>query len=251
MDIDEALVMKNYERISETIRAIGDDKGYLTRIDQLISEVIPFDCETTTSNFAQNSENLAYAKRLLNLSINGSCEESTAFNQALDLVLAHEPTFKLAMYASKKAMISRQLNQTEKYLGIALGQSETKNQESEVYLQLAKTMTLKKQKKEAHNYARQAISKNNSKEAYQLIGNLYMSSFTECVGEKDIVERRSVFIAAYDQFKLANDEKNMALAAAQFPSMEEIHFNNYELGQDLIVSCWFNEKVVLDKRASN
>lgn len=245
---DEALVLNNYDNIAKAISAQGDEKGYMEKIDQMLLESVDLNCDKVEEIYGQKVDELDNAKRYLNMVFKMDCEVDNKAQQALDVVLNNEPDYKLAMYAAKKSIIDKRLSDAQKYLGIALQEAQNTGEESEVYLELAKTMTLSQRKQEAYKYAKQAIAKSNSKEAYKLIGNLYMSSFSECVGDKDIVARRAVFIAAYDKFKMANDEKNMAIAEAQFPTMEEIHFNSYELGQSLIVDCWFKEEVAIARR---
>lgn len=245
---DEALVLTNYDNIAKAISAQGDEKGYMEKIDQMLLESVDLNCDKVEEIYGQKVDELDNAKRYLNMVFKMDCEVDNKAQQALDVVLNNEPDYKLAMYAAKKSIIDKRLSDAQKYLGIALQEAQNTGEESEVYLELAKTMTLSQRKQEAYKYAKQAIAKSNSKEAYKLIGNLYMSSFSECVGDKDIVARRAVFIAAYDKFKMANDEKNMAIAEAQFPTMEEIHFNSYELGQSLIVDCWFKEEVAIARR---
>lgn len=245
---DESLVLTNYNNISTEINAQGDEKGYMEKIDQMLLQAIDLNCNKVEEIYGKEVSSLEHAKRYLNMVFKMDCEVNSKAQQAIGVVIENEPEYKLAMYAAKKSMIDNRLEDAKRYLGIALQQAENLTEEGDVYLELAKTMTLDQKKQEAHKYAKQAIAKSNNKEAYKLIGNLYMSSFSECVGEKDIVARRAVFIAAYDKFKMAKDEKNMALAEAQFPTMEEIHFNSYELGQPVIVDCWFKEEVAIARR---
>jgi len=247
---DEAQVLANYDNISRQIRLQGDNKEYMNKIDQMLLEAIDLNCEKVEEIYGQVVDELHDAKRYLNMVFKMKCEVNSKAQEALGVVLSQEPDYKLAMYAAKKSIIDNRLDDAQKYLGIALQEADNSSEEGDVYLELAKTMTLNQKKQEAHKYAQQAIAKSQNKDAYKLIGNLYMSSFNECVGNKDIVARRAVFIAAYDKFKMASDEKNMAIAAAQFPTMEEIHFNSYALGQSVIVDCWFKEKVVIARRAA-
>ena len=248
VSFDEAQVLVNYDNIAEQIKTTGDEKGYMEKIDQMLLEAVELDCNKVDEIYGQNINTLDNAKRYLNMIFKMNCEVTNKAQDALAIVLDQEPEYKLALYAAKKATIDKKLNDAQKFLGIALELAKTPEEEGDVYLELAKTLTLQEKKQDAYKYAKKSISKNNNKEAYKLIGNLYMSSFNECVGDKDIVARRAVFIAAYDKFKMANDEKNMAIAEAQFPTMEEIHFNSYELGQSIIVDCWFKEEVVVARR---
>jgi len=250
--LDDDEVLEDYDRISAVFKSTSDDKGYMGKIDKMLGEIVTLDCEKLNHIYAEkivdDLAKVSKAKQYLNLALGQNCRESALRRKAIDIVLKYEPNYSLTMYAAKKALRDNRLEDAEKYLGMALGLTDEKAQESDVYMQLANTMALKNQKAAARKYAQKAINSNQRKEAYSLIGNLYLSSFSECVGEKDIIERRAIFIAAYDQFKKAEDQKNMTLAMANFPSMEEIHMNSYTLGQKMTVSCWFTEEVALMKR---
>lgn len=250
--INEKLVLSNYSQISELMTKRDKKDGYDAKIETFLTEVIPLSCERIEQIFRlklQDSiESVRSAKMLVNLSLKKKCTNSDIFNEALDLVIKYEPTTNILLYKAKKALKKNQLKDAEMYFGKALIMNDKVNIESDIYLNLAKIYTLRNQKSKASEYAFKSIKTNNNNKAYSLIGNLYMSSFTECVGENDLIERRAVFIAAYDMFEKANDTKNMAIAKSQFPSMEEIHMNSYALGQEVSVNCWFQKTVSIKKR---
>ncbi|MEP2023030.1 hypothetical protein, partial [Reichenbachiella sp.] len=178
---DEAQVLSNYDLISKQINQQGDEKGYMDKIDQMLLQSVDLDCGKVEEIYGQDLSELDDAKRYLSMVFKMDCGVNDKAQQAIAVVLAQEPEYKLAMYAAKKSIIDKRLGDAQRYLGIALLQAQNGSEESDVYLELAKTMTLNQKKQEACKYAKQAIAKNNNKEAYKLIGNLYMSSFNECV----------------------------------------------------------------------
>ncbi len=252
LDIDEELVLANYAQISELMDKRAKKDGYIAKIESFLTQIVALDCERIEQVFGSKIKDdeaaVSNAKMLVNLSLKNDCTDSEIFNEALGYVAKYDPTTSVLMYLAKKSMKKNELSSAEMYFGKALAVNEDSDTESDIYFNLAKIFTLKKQKTKASEYALKAIKENNSKEAYALIGNLYMSSFSECVGDKDMVKRRSVFIAAYNMFEKANDKVNMELAKAQFPSMDEIFLNNYKLGEVMQVDCWFHETVTLQKR---
>lgn len=252
LTLDEELVLSNYAKINDLMVKRDKKDGYDTKIESFLSEAVPLDCERIEQVFGSkledNIESLGSAKMLVKLSLKEDCDDSETLETALEIVSKYDPTVNMLTYMAKRAMKKNELKDAEMYFGKALSQNDDLDVESDIYLNLAKIYTVKKQKQKASEFAYKSIEANQNKSAYTLIGNLYMSSFDECVGEKDLVVRRAVFIAAYDMFKKANDTTNMALAQANFPSMQEIHMNNYALGQEVKVDCWFKETVSLQKR---
>ena len=78
-----------------------------------------------------------------------------------------------------------------------------------------------------------------------------MNSFEDCKQGQSRVQDRSIFIAAYNMYKLAGSSTGMLNAKAQFPSSEEIFNESREVGDQISTGCWVNETVTLDRRPSN
>jgi tetratricopeptide (TPR) repeat protein len=232
--------------------ARNKNDGYDSKIESFLVDIVVLNCASIEDVFGSkledNLEQVGIAKMLVNLSLKNGCTDSEAFKTAIGYVATYAPTTNVLIYMAKKAMGANKLSEAEMNFGKALSLNENNEVKSNIYYNLAKIYTLKNQKSKAQEFAYKSINTNKNKEAYSLIGSLYLSSFNECVGENDIIVRRSVFIAAYDMFKKAGDEENMAIAKENFPSAEEIFMNGYTLGQELKVECWFNETVSIQKR---
>ena len=89
------------------------------------------------------------------------------------------------------------------------------------------------------------------KEAYKIVGDLYMTSYNDCRQGVSKVDDRGVFLAAYKMYERAGDRKSMSNAEKQFPSMEEIFELSLKEGQNLTVGCWINETVTLKRRPAD
>ena len=89
----------------------------------------------------------------------------------------------------------------------------------------------------------------SNKDAYSLIGNLYMGSFEECKQGEKKTHDYAIFIAAHKMFRLAGDSGGMAKAKALFPSIEDIFNDEYAEGDTYQVGCWINESVVIERRS--
>jgi hypothetical protein len=83
---------------------------------------------------------------------------------------------------------------------------------------------------------------------YTLIGDMYFTSFDECKKGESRVEDRSLFYAAYEKYALAKDREKMSLAEQQFPTMEEIHTENFKEGDTVNTNCWMGEPVKIRRR---
>ena len=104
-------------------------------------------------------------------------------------------------------------------------------------------------KSRARTLAYEALSaKPGSPEAYNLIGNLYFTSFDDCKQEKSQVNDRTIFIAAYDMYQKAGNKSQMEASKAQFPSIEDIFNEGLQEGDQVTIGCWINTTVTLQRR---
>ncbi|MFY0651476.1 MAG: hypothetical protein JXQ96_05560 [Cyclobacteriaceae bacterium] len=256
MKISDHQIIKNYDLLSDIIvsrQSVSEDSDiYLDKLKSIFTGIIKFSCEELESRYGKDLKDdfdaVDDARLYVKLAIESKCRDSDLFSQALSYVVKYDPSLNLLLYSAKLSLAQGKLEEAESYFGKALTFDIDVESKSEVYMSLAKIYTLKEEKRSAMNFAAKAIKVNGNKKAHSLIGSLYMSSFSECAEGKDIVQRRAVFIAAYDQFELANDRDGMEQAKANFPSAEEIHSNLYRVGQKIEVDCWFKENVELRKR---
>ena len=86
-------------------------------------------------------------------------------------------------------------------------------------------------------------------EAYTFIGDLYMSTYKQCMQGDDIVQKRAVFLAAYDMYAKGGNASKMASAKAQFPTKEDVFSNDkYKVGQSISVGCWIGVTTTIRTR---
>ena len=133
----------------------------------------------------------------------------------------------------------------------ALALTDDNLKKGEIYMDLATSYAAKRNKVPARSYALKAVDQDPSlKEAYSLVGNLYMQSYEDCRKGINRVEDRGCFLAAYKMFQLAGNAEGMKNSRQQFPSIEEIFELNLEEGDKLTVGCWIDESVTIQRRPS-
>ena len=167
------------------------------------------------------------------------------------MILKQEPT--ISAYKEKGnvlANLKRYSEAIEDYkkaaeLAETDGEKET---EADLYLKIAKLYSSLGQKSSARSYARKSIALGfNSSEAHTFIGDLYMYSSDDCKSD-DVLQYRSIYIAAYEEYKRAGNSAKMESAHQNFPSMEEIFVRNKKVGESINTGCWIGETVTLQKR---
>lgn len=256
--INDASVIENYQNVSDAIQ-YKIDKGEkdLEKIQQLIDaklvKIITIECasldKVLTGNPGENSMNIQQARLIVKLSLAYGCQQETIFFDAVKVIFEDKPTVKIANLLGSYHLSRKEYDVAMSYLNQALELAENDSEKSAVYFDLAKTHYMSGNKIEARKTAIEALKLDPSnKDCYRLIGDMYYNSFDDCKKGKSRVQDRSVFYAAYEKYALANDREKMSNAEQQFPTMEEIHTENYEEGQAINTNCWIGEIVIIRRR---
>ncbi len=221
-------------------------------VDKILLATVDVNCELLEEKFVpkmNETKDPKMAKKVFQLMITAKCSDSPSFVQAAELVFQEEPDAGLAKVIAIKHVSAGNIDLGNQWYDKALELTEDNLEKGELYLSKAQVFSNKGMKAEARINARKALANDPSlKDAYTLIGNLYMHSYQECRQGVSKVDDRLVFIAAYNQYEKAGNSTAMQNAKEQFPSISEIFELGLEEGQSMTVGCWINETVKLAKR---
>ncbi|MBK6265551.1 tetratricopeptide repeat protein [Marivirga sp. S37H4] len=225
---------------------------YRDFIDKLFNATVTIDCTIIDNQLYpkfQESKDLKGAKRIIKFALAGGCTSSDAFIEAAKYLIEKEPDFGIIRLVATRSKSSGDYEMAEEYFNEAIKYTEDNMKQADIYIDLADIAAKQGRKSEARAYARKALEADPSrKEAYAIIGDLYLRSFEDCKGGKDIVVDRAVYLAAYKMYERAANAERMAMAKEQFPSKEDLFNYNYNAGQTMQVNCWINETVTLTTR---
>lgn len=221
--------------------------GFLATVGEIIS------CEFIEQNlvpkFREDPSNISNAKKIYKYSVQAGCTGEDYWLEASETVYTSQPSFSLAETIGKKYLSQGELIKAMDYLVKAEELADNQEDKYDAVIGQAQAASKMGQKTKARSLCYEALSLQPGDEtAYNLIGNLYFTSFDDCKGEKSQVLDRAVFIAAYGMYKKANNTKQMNASKEQFPSIENIFSEGYEEGDQVTISCWINETVVLARR---
>ena len=196
-----------------------------------------------------NPGDLNTAKKIFNYSLQARCSDKPYFTQAGDVVYNDQPTFKLAKALGDKYAGSGEVDKALAYYEKASELAAEPADQYEAYMGQASANSKLGRKSKARALALKAVAvQPENTSAYNLIGNLYYTSFDNCKGGESKVLDRAIFIAAYNMYQKAGNQDQMTAAKAQFPSIEEIFNENYEEGQEITLGCWINTSIKLVRR---
>lgn len=199
--------------------------------------------------FRENPADLTTAKKIFSYSVRAKCTDQPYFLEASETVYVSQPTYELARVLGGKYLANEEYDKAMEYHTKAKELTEVDEEKAASTLAMAIASSKLGKKVLARKYAYESLSlAPNDKRAYNLIGNLYFTSFNECQGGESIVLDRAVYLAAYKMYERAGNANQMQASKEQFPSIEEIFKENYEEGQNVTVACWINETVTILRR---
>ena len=192
---------------------------------------------------------LREAKEINKLLIKNKCTANELFIETSEMISENKPS---AARYRKEAKVHQKLAQDDKAIAkyqksIAIEEDAAKKSKS--YLSLAGLSLSNGKHQEARSHAYESLALNpNNKKAYSLIGDVYMKHGVATCGGDNELEKRLVYLAAYDMYEKAGNSSKMNMAKQQFPTMEQIFTQNHNVGDKMNTGCWINKSVTLRKK---
>jgi tetratricopeptide (TPR) repeat protein len=227
----------------------------LDKIDELELIYFPKDCNRITDLFGEklkaNPNDTLLINRVVKLMADNGCTKEPLFLEAMQAFYKLTPTTAIA---STIGQLHMQNGDTDKALtwiekSLVGGSAEDKQKGANTILTLSKIAYKNGNNTKARSLAYKAAEMGGGSiaaDAYTFIGDLYMSTYKQCMQGDDIVQKRAVFLAAYDMYAKGGDASKMASAQGQFPSKEDVFSDpKYKVGQTLSVGCWINTTTIL------
>jgi tetratricopeptide (TPR) repeat protein len=255
-------VLEIYDKLSEiaqnNIRAGSKyaDKyaDQQEKIDAILTSTVTVSCEYIEEKMIpkleQNPDDIDLANQIIALSLASHCTGEEFFITAAEATFNIEPNAGLAKTIANRKLQAEDYELAKEWFNKAIELSDDDAQRADIYMDLARISQKEGAKPTACKYALDAasLSEDEAKKAYNMIGNIYFSSGSECKAGEDPVKDRAVYIAAYDMYRRAGNQSGMAAAKAQFPSREEVFTFNHEVGGKIKVDCWIGETVTIQTR---
>ncbi len=260
--IDEARVIEIYDEIA----GIADKKAAAggktaskykdvgENVDKIFASTITVSCdyieEKMVPKLKANPEDADLAKKIIALSLASSCTDRPFFTEAAEATFNSEPNPGLAKTIGSRKLANGEMDEADKWFKKAIELSSDDEQKGEIYMDMASINLKNGNRAQARTYALQSagLSSTQASKAYKMVGDLYMNSYEQCRGGKNMVEDRAVFIAAYDMYAKAGNRQGMNNAKEQFPSKEEVFTYNKKVGETVKVNCWVGESVTIQTR---
>lgn len=258
-NVSDEKAIEIYTAIMEVIdykRSQGIDPGKLPRVEdqveKLFAETIDMDCDYVERFLGPkfyDTRDLTLSKKIFQLMLKDKCADRRLAYEAAQVVNEHDPSFGIAKFLASRAAQEGDREAALEYYNQAIALTDDNIKKAAIYMSLAQMDAQVGKRVAARNNARKSLAFDpSSKEAYTLIGHLYMQSFEECKQGEKKTHDYAIFIAAHKMFELAGDIENALEAMQYFPTIQDIFNDDYEEGQTYEVGCWINESISIMRR---
>jgi len=220
-------------------------------LDRVFMATVKIDCGFVKTNLLPklkaNTGDIDLAKKVMKLMYAANCSDDPEFVNTVKIIHNAEPNYGLAYLIGVKSVQSENYNEAVEYFKKAIDLTEENSKKADIYMKLGDIENIRDNKVSARSYYLQAANTDpaTAKDAYKKVGDMYFNSFNTCKGGQNIVDDRSVYIAAYEMYRKAGDAESMAKAKGQLPSKEEAFQYDLTPGDPIKVGCWINESVTL------
>ncbi len=251
----ETEILDLYNTLIADLEARGGKSAdhYKEKLDQELNAHITVDCDFVQNNYGPkftSTPTVELANKVQNLLEKNKCISNELYISATNYLIEQEgPTYKNLKTLGNIYQNQGKADEAYESYSKSLELAQSDTVKGELYMKLASIDIQKGRKSTARSNIYKAIEKNPSlsAEGHQTIGDLYMTSGSECA-KGDALGDRLIYIAAYNEYKKAGNSSKMATAKAQFPSVEDIFVRNQKVGDTMTTGCWVGETVTLQKR---
>jgi len=208
------------------------------------------------TRFERNNGDLGLLKKMISYYTSTGCKESDLY------VAASEKLFEIAPgseSAHNLAMLFIGRNDLEKaafYLQMAVMSENVPNETlAEWFYELSIVSLAQGDYCEAINFAREArLNRNDYGKPYIALGDAFIASRKQL---GDDFQQRSAYWAATDMYRVAaqvdpalaeESSQKLAICAAQYPSKEDIFFQDFKVGNSFLVRGCINENTTIRSR---
>ncbi len=222
-------------------------------VDKKLADLRLIDCEFIVNKlvpeFEANPTDAELANKIFVFAFDGGCTDEAWFTAAAEVVFTSNPNYGVGYMLGTKFGADKEYDKSKEYFLKSVELTDDNTDKGKALKQIANTYRIQKNKAEARKYAIQAAEVDPSlkEDMYTMIGDMIMNS-SECDKKVSQVDDRARFIAAYDYYAIAGNGAKMSSAKAQFPTIGDIFTVNKEEGQSIMVGCWVQKSVKLQKR---
>jgi len=262
--IDRSQVMEDYFQVTGLLdqhrgsssrreRTRATIEGMIQKEDILSCEGLDLHFEP---QFEQNSKNPELLEKIIHSYSLAGCEQSALYTAASEKLYDLDPGSESAHELALLFISRNDLEKAARYLQMAVADDQLpKDKRAEWFYELCIVCLAKGNPCDAIAFAREALAyRDNHAKAYLALGDAFIACRTEL---GDDFCQQSAYWAAADMYQTASkidpalaeeSSEKLDLCAAQFPSKEEIFFQDLSVGTNYRVGGCIQENTTVRSR---
>lgn len=223
-------------------------------IDAKLARTIKINCAFSKKvfepRFQANKNDLVTAKQIFHVGLEENCTDSPVWLEAAEALYKHTPDFGTTKALCSKYIELKTFDKAEPLIAVVQTKATTPAEKAWVDILKGDVEFQKGNKAGARDlYKKALVTDATSKEAYEHLGDLYVSSATECTKTPGSAEEKLVYIAAFQFYKHCGNREKMEETLAKYPTHDDLTKAGWKAGDNKKIACWIDEEVVVKAKA--
>ncbi|GHM99231.1 hypothetical protein WSM22_07210 [Cytophagales bacterium WSM2-2] len=265
-NLSEDQIMQRYNKLMEVIdtkikkaqeqNKSGDIEKYkkvIGAIDAKLAKVVKMNCAFVKKNFeakfTANPNDAALARKIYTAMLTDKCTNEPVWFQAAELLHSTSPDFPVTKELASGYIQAKNFDKANPLITELQGKAASAAEKAWIDILKGDIEFQKGNKPGARDlYKKALVTDPASKDSYERIGDLYVSSTGECTKTPGSAEEKLVYIAAFQMYLKSGNRDKMEQALGQYPTAADLQKATWKTGETKKIACWIDESVVVKAR---
>ncbi|MBS1506438.1 MAG: tetratricopeptide repeat protein [Bacteroidetes bacterium] len=265
-NLSEDQIVQRYNKLTEVIDSkvkraeeqnksadIEKYKKVLNAIDGTLAKTVKFNCafakKVFEPKFKANPNDVGLAKKVYQIMLADKCTDEPSWLVAAEVLYKANPEFGVTKELCQKYIQNKSFDKAAPLLTEIQSKASTPAEKAWIDLLKGDIEFQKGNKPGARDAYKAALTTDpTSKDGFEKMGDLYVSSAGECSKEPGSAEEKLVYIAAFQQYKNSGNREKMEQSLAKYPTAADLTKANWKAGESKKLACWIDETVVVKAR---
>jgi predicted negative regulator of RcsB-dependent stress response len=251
MDVIDAKVKKAQEQ--NKTNDLEKYKKVTGAIDAKLAKVVKMNCAFVKKNFEPkfkaNPNDAMLAKKIYSAMLADKCANDPTWIQAAELLHSTAPDFAVTKELGSVYIQNKAFDKAAPLITELQGKATSPAEKAWVDILNGDVEFQKGNKAGARDlYKKALVTDATNKDAFEHMGDLYVSSASECSKTPGSAEEKLVYIAAFQMYLKSGNREKMESALGQYPTAADLQKAGWKTGDSKKLACWIDESVVVKAR---
>ncbi len=265
-ELPEDQIMTRYNKLMEVIDSkikkaqqqnnkgdIGKYKKVINYIDNRIEKMVKMDCDFLNKYVAPaykaNPSDLRLASKVFSIGVEAKCPNDPTWFAAAEALHKSASDFSVVKELAVAYVKNKEFDKGTALLAEVQAKAKTPAEKGWIGIINGDIEFQKGNKAKARDlYKKVWATVPESQDVYERIGDLYVSSATECTKVPGSAEEKLIYIAAFQMYVKSGNRDKMKMALSEYPTVDDLEKENWKSGESKKIACWIDETVTVKVR---